>query len=70
MLDVEGKLPSAAKLGLGRIDMQVVTSEIELINALIDLTRNLDPEILVGWEIQNASWSYVVDRARKQFGEC
>lgn len=69
LLDAEEKLPSAAKLGLGGIDMQVVTTEIELINALIDLVRNLDPEILVGWEIQNGSWSYVVDRARKQFGE-
>jgi DNA polymerase zeta len=52
------------RLGLSHLPIVVVESELEMFNALVDLVRELDPEILVGFEIHNGSWGYVIDRAR------
>ena len=55
------------KLGLNHLAIEVVEEELELFNALIDLVRAFDPEILVGWEIHSSSWGYLVERAMKEF---
>ena len=31
------------------------------------LVRSLDPDIIIGYELQNSSWGYLIERAR-QFG--
>ncbi|CEH17017.1 probable catalytic subunit of dna polymerase zeta upr-1 [Ceraceosorus bombacis] len=54
------------RLGLGRLKVDVVSSELDLFNSLIDLVRALDPEILVGWEIHNSSWGYIIERALRE----
>jgi DNA polymerase zeta len=46
------------------VSISGVPSELDLINRTIDLTLQLDPDIIVGWDIQNASWGYLLDRAR------
>lgn len=38
--------------------LEVLSDELELINRLIDIIVDLDPDILVGWEVQAASWGY------------
>lgn len=38
---------------------EAVRTELDLLNRLIDLVVELDPDILTGWEVQNASWGYV-----------
>jgi DNA polymerase zeta len=48
---------------------QVVLTEADLLNAVIDLVMELDPDVLCGWELQNSSWGYLSDRATK-FGRC
>lgn len=53
----------AARLGIGHLAIEVVSSELDLFNALIDLVRVFDPEILVGYEIHSGSWGYLVERA-------
>lgn len=58
---------STSRLGLGRLAIETVDSELELFNALIDLVRVFDPEILVGWEIHAGSWGYLVERASREF---
>ena len=40
-----------------------VESEAALFGALAELIRKVDPDILLGFEIQNASWGYVLERA-------
>jgi DNA polymerase zeta len=40
-----------------------VSNELELLNALIDTVMDLDPDMVVGWEIQDGSWGYVAARA-------
>ena len=42
---------------------EVVESELELINRMVDVVVDLDPDVVVGWEIQNASWGYLNARS-------
>ncbi|KAI6133072.1 hypothetical protein EDD16DRAFT_1529837 [Pisolithus croceorrhizus] len=39
--------------------MESFTSELDLINRLIDVVIELDPDIVLGWEVQVASWGYL-----------
>ncbi len=43
--------------------MEVVRDEIELINTVVDTVLDMDPDVLVGWDVQLASWSYLAARA-------
>lgn len=43
--------------------LDTVSSELELLNFVIDLVNDLDPDIIVGWELQKASWGYLNARA-------
>ena len=54
---------------LDGIPCQVVDSELDLINAVIDMVKAWDPDVLSGWELHNASWGYVSSRADQAFGE-
>ncbi|KAI3478274.1 hypothetical protein L1887_59798 [Cichorium endivia] len=57
----------AERLGLSHLAIEVVEDELDLFNALVDLMRAFDPEILVGWEIHSSSWGYIIERASKEF---
>lgn len=57
------------RLGLGRYAFEVVSSELEVINTLVDKVTAWDPEVLVGFEIQNGSWGYLLERAQKEYGQ-
>ncbi|CAE6520675.1 unnamed protein product [Rhizoctonia solani] len=39
--------------------IEIVSTELDLLNALIDLVRDFDPDILAGWQVQTASWGYI-----------
>lgn len=39
--------------------VEIVSTELDLLNALIDLVRDWDPDILAGWQVQTASWGYI-----------
>ena len=47
--------------------LDLVDTELDLMNRLSDIVLELDPDILTGWEVQHASWGYLNSRA-KQFG--
>ena len=40
-----------------------VNNEEALLNALVNLVMRIDPEILIGWELETLSWGYVFLRA-------
>lgn len=42
--------------------LEVLSDELELINRIIDIIVDVDPDILVGWEVQAASWGYLSSR--------
>lgn len=58
-------LSSTRQVGGLRIDL--VDTENDLINKLIDQVLEWDPDVLCGWEIQGNSWGYLADRV-KQYG--
>ncbi|KAE9987820.1 hypothetical protein EG327_003611 [Venturia inaequalis] len=50
-------------------DVMVETEEdeLELLNKMIDIVRSYDPDILTGYEVQNGSWGYLIERARVKY---
>jgi DNA polymerase zeta len=44
-------------------DIQEMPSEIDLLIRIAEIVRQHDPDILAGYEVNNSSWGYVVDRA-------
>lgn len=49
---------------LGNSPVEVVPSELDLLNTFADIVVNLDPDIIVGWEVERGSWGYLDARAR------
>jgi DNA polymerase zeta len=49
------------------VDIEYETDELDLLNRMIDIVRELDADILVGYEVHNGSWGYLVERARLKF---
>ncbi|CAG0914828.1 unnamed protein product [Notodromas monacha] len=45
------------------IRLGFVRSEMELLNAIVDLVQIWDPDILLGFEVQQLSWGYLIERA-------
>ena len=48
-------------------DVRIVSSELDLINDIIDKVLEHDPDVVAGWEVQAASWGYLEARG-KTFG--
>ncbi|KAG6813781.1 hypothetical protein H0H92_007193 [Tricholoma furcatifolium] len=44
--------------------LEVVESEIDLINSFVDIVETYNPDIVVGWDIQKGSWGYLNNRAQ------
>ncbi|KAK0555589.1 DNA polymerase zeta [Tilletia horrida] len=55
------------RLALPCDDVFVFDTELELLTTLVDVVRELDPEILAGYEIHNSSWGYIIERAAKHY---
>ncbi|KAJ3760352.1 hypothetical protein EV360DRAFT_93611 [Lentinula raphanica] len=46
------------------IVLETFSSELDLINSILDVVIELDPDIIAGWDVQNSSWGYLAARAR------
>lgn len=53
------------KYALDHCCIELVDTEIELLNSLIDKVRLWDPEVLTGFELESWSWGYVMRRGRE-----
>ncbi|KIP11956.1 hypothetical protein PHLGIDRAFT_510248 [Phlebiopsis gigantea 11061_1 CR5-6] len=42
---------------------ETVSGELDLINRIIDVVQELNPDIIAGWDVQIASWGYLSARA-------
>ncbi|KAL8693287.1 MAG: hypothetical protein Q9218_001847 [Villophora microphyllina] len=42
-------------------------TELDLINRMVDIVREHDPDILTGYEVHGGSWGYMIERARCQY---
>lgn len=56
-------LLSKTGLSLQDLETKVVDTELELIIALVETVKAHDPEILLGYEVEQLSWGYVLERA-------
>jgi DNA polymerase zeta len=50
------------------IDVQYAESEIQLLELLLEKVRYYDPDLLVGYELHNSSWGYVIERCMIKYG--
>lgn len=48
--------------GIGGYPVHQVSDELELFKSLVNKVHSFDPDFLVGYEIQSASWGYIVQR--------
>jgi DNA polymerase zeta len=49
--------------------LEIVTNELELLNRMVDMVVEFDPDIIVGWDVQSASWGYLNARGN-HYGPC
>ena len=47
------------------VEVMYVSSELELIEKVVELVRQVDPDFLIGYEIAMVSWGYLIERAAK-----
>lgn len=50
-----------------RIETDHQTTELDLINRVVDIVRSYDPDIITGYEVHNNSWGYLIERAKKKY---
>jgi DNA polymerase zeta len=49
------------------VEVTYEEDELDLINRLVDIVRQFDPDILTGYEVHNSSWGYLIERARLKY---
>ena len=49
------------------VEVEEESSELGLINRMVDIVRGYDPDILTGYEVHNGSWGYMIERARCKY---
>lgn len=49
------------------IEVQVESSELDLLNRMIEIVRTHDPDVLTGYEVHGGSWGYLIERARLKY---
>ncbi|KAI9021443.1 hypothetical protein CLU79DRAFT_753335 [Phycomyces nitens] len=52
-----------SKIGIKGIKVDYVEDEESIFRTLIERVRQYDPDILVGYELNNSSWGYLIERA-------
>ncbi|RFU81890.1 zeta catalytic subunit of dna polymerase [Trichoderma arundinaceum] len=48
-------------------DVVQESSELDLLNRLVEIVRFYDPDILTGYEVHGSSWGYLIERARLKY---
>lgn len=56
--------PQLNQRRLRDMTLEILMNELDLLNRLIDLTIEIDPDILTGWEVQTGSWGYLEARGQ------
>ncbi|KAF2823451.1 DNA polymeras-like protein zeta catalytic subunit [Ophiobolus disseminans] len=49
------------------VEVEYEEDELDLINRIVDIVRQFDPDILAGYEVHNSSWGYLIERARMKY---
>lgn len=46
------------------VQVDAEDNELDLLNRMVDIVREYDPDIMTGFEVHNGSWGYLIERAR------
>ena len=57
----------AERTGISGYHLTLVDDEESLLHETAMLVRRADPDLLVGWEVQDSSWGYLVERASQRY---
>ncbi|KAF4549285.1 DNA polymerase family B-like protein 2 [Elsinoe fawcettii] len=49
------------------VEVAYERDELDLLNHMVDIVREFDPDILCGYEVHNSSWGYLIERARLKY---
>ncbi|KAF3314982.1 DNA polymerase zeta [Orbilia oligospora] len=49
------------------IEVDRESSELDLLLSLVRVVRELDPDIITGYEVHNSSWGYLIERAKHKY---
>lgn len=49
------------------VEVQYEEDELDVINKMVDIVREFDPDILTGYEVHNSSWGYLIERSRLKY---
>ncbi|KAF3941307.1 hypothetical protein ABW19_dt0201808 [Dactylella cylindrospora] len=49
------------------IEVDRESTELDLLLTLVRVVRELDPDIITGYEVHNGSWGYLIERARHKY---
>ena len=49
------------------VEIEEESSELDLLNRMVDIVRQHDPDILTGYEVHGSSWGYMIERARCKY---
>lgn len=49
------------------VEVDEESNELDLINRLVELVKNYDPDILTGYEVHGGSWGYILERAKIKY---
>ncbi|TFL06544.1 hypothetical protein BDV98DRAFT_610115 [Pterulicium gracile] len=62
--DVQFTAPtaSACAVQLGHPRTETASSELDMLNQIVDLVLHFDPDVIIGWEVEGGSWGYLHGR--------
>lgn len=65
-LSKDGFLGQAISQKTG-LEVKSEPTELDIMNHMVDIVRNHDPDILIGYEVHGGSWGYMIERARLKY---
>ncbi|KAI9336764.1 hypothetical protein BDR26DRAFT_864543 [Obelidium mucronatum] len=64
----DGQQPMpASRTGISGYPVTSVETELQLYEVLLEKIREIDPDILMGYEVHLSSWGYLIERAKVQY---
>lgn len=63
----EGDISGHAISQQTSVEVDEESNELDLINRLVEIVRNYDPDILTGYEVHGGSWGYIIERAKTKY---
>ena len=68
MIAVSGTSGLARKISQQTtVEVEEESTELDLLNRMVDIVRHYDPDILTGYEVHGGSWGYMIERARYKY---